>query len=449
MSMHTMTGGAPPWTDTAGTLESLFRRVAGWVPVLTFFYVLIVWPFAFANPEPSIAEQALGWTASTPAPATSAWKQIAYPLLFIVAAAAFLATASYRRFVWAHAGVLLLAFLIAYALASTAWSAAPEITIMRAILFAMIVFLIALSAYASPSSEQIVRRLFWVMALVTALNAAALVVKKPSEIGHMGIYEHKNVFGWVSALVLYFGLYRLFTGTTVERIVAALMVAAAPVFLVAAESKTSLGLAVLCPAVGLALWYGARRVRVSPAIVFAVLVVFVGFVFEIGRASGTWDLFAVNRTIFGNTTLTGRTEIWSFTLGLIWQKPLFGHGYEAVFSTGAGGLVERNAVGFVRGMPTAHNGYLDMWVQLGIVGLAAVVLFLLAAFDAVGRWAFARPGMGWLAITIVLFASMHNLLESDLMISSNPLSMIVLLMFFLALRDGREGRRSVGLPIGN
>lgn len=440
MSIDVMDSAPRAWNNGASSLESIFWRLGGWVPVLTFFYVLVIWPFAFGDPEPSLTEQALGWLVETHEAATSVWKQIAYPTLFIVAMLGFLLTSAYRRFNWLHFGVLILAFMVFYTLSSTLWSAVPQITIMRAILFTIIVFLVALSAHLGPSSEQTIIRLFWLLALVAVLNTVALVVRKPSPIGHMGIYDHKNVFGWVAALVLYFGIYRLFTGSTVERCVAAFMVAVGALFLIVAESKTSLGLAVICPILGTVMWYGAYRMRISPAIVFAVMVITLWFIFELGYAAGLWNLFSVNQAIFGNDTLTGRTDIWAFTLGLIKEQPLFGYGYEGVFSTGSSGLVERKALGFVRGMPTAHNGYLDICVQLGLVGLAATILFLLVVLDTIGRWTVQRPAIGWLAVTSILFASMHNMLESDLMISSNPLSMFVLLLFFLALRDGQEAR---------
>jgi len=442
---------APPFRDViagshadvsrlsrVGSLESLASRFAGWLPPLIFFYVLIVWPLVFGDPLPTLADDALGWlVVENPYP-KSIWKSVAYPVLSLLAFACVLLTAGYRRIPFLHAGVLLLLAFAAYALASVAWSAAPSISVMRAALFLVITLGLVCSVNAAPANAPIVTRLFWVAFLTAVLNTGALFVRERTQLGYSGIYDHKNVFGWVAAIVMYFGLYRLVIGDTKERIAALFMIVAAPVFLVLSESKTSLGLAAMSPALATVLWLGARRYQLSPALVFAALVILLAFVFQIGHAAGLWDFYIVNNAIFGNPTLTGRTEIWSFTLGLIWDKPLFGYGYEGVFSTGVDGLVVRKAVGFIRVMPTAHNGYLDIWVQLGIVGLTAVVLFILIALDAIGRLAVIRPAIAWLFLTITLFTLLHNCLESDVLISSNPLSMLMLLAFFMAIRMRAE-----------
>jgi exopolysaccharide production protein ExoQ len=431
----TGSGGRLSWRAEPGSLEGLIARIGQWVPALMLAYVLAVWPLVFGDPLPSLQDETLGWMVAVHEPDTGIWKQIAYPLFFMLALAAALASAAYRTLPWRSFGFVVLLALMAWALGSVLWSIDWHMTLLRAVLFAMIIATLALSTAAAPSSGSVITRVFWVMAVVAMLNAAALVVRPPSSIGHTGIYDHKNVFGWVSVLVLYFGLYGLLAGGKIERLAAAFMTAAAMMFLIAAESKTSLGLPALCITLGTLLWVGARRFRLSPAIPVAVLAITLAFVFEIGRASGTWDLFAVNRAIFGNETLTGRTDIWAFTLSLIGDRPWHGYGYEAVFATGVDGIVNRNASGFVRVMPSAHNGYLDIWVQLGLVGLAGLVLFLLAVFHAMGRWAQVRPALAWFGITMTLFVTLHNVLESDLMVSSNPLSMVVVLFYLLAARD--------------
>lgn len=420
------------------SFERLAIRLATWIPPLMIFYVLLLWPLAFGSPPASLADEQLGWLAVVNDQDTSIWKQIAYPCLFVFSVLCVLATGAYRRLPLAHAGVVLLVAIMAIALVSMLWSAARHVTIMRAPLLSMIVLTIGLSVFTASSVRPIVARLFWVIFLVAVVNAGALGVRQPSSIGHTGIYDHKNVFGWAAAMVLYFGIYRLVTGNPIERIAGAFMVAVSPVFLIAAESKTSLGLAFICPLLATLLWVGARYLRLSPAVPVVVLAITAAFVFEIGRTAGAWDLLTINQAVFGNPTLTGRTEIWNFTLRLIAERPLLGYGYEAVFATGVDGIVQKNAIGFVRAMPTAHNGYLDIWVQIGLVGLVATVLFLVAAFDAVGRMVQVRPAVGWLGLTVVLFATLHNFLESDIMVSSNPLSMFVLMFFFIALRTLKE-----------
>src|SRR5690606_25324907 len=110
------------------------------------------------------------------------------------------------------------------------------------------------------------------------------------------------------------------------RVAAAVMIAAAPLFLVAAESKTSLGLAVLCPLFGAMLVYAARRMRLSAGILVPAGVLLLALVFFLGEAAGAWTFHSVNEAVFGDGTLTGRTDIWEFAAELIARRPLLGYG---------------------------------------------------------------------------------------------------------------------------
>ena len=417
----------------AGSLESLAHRIGGWIAPLVFFYVMIVWPLVFGVPLPTAADESLGWLV-VESKQNSVWKTVAYPALFLLAGASFLLSASYRRLPWGHPGLIVLMCTIAYAFSSVGWSADPKTSLMRAMLLLITTTTLLLAVYMARSYSHMVMRIFWVIFVCTLLNAAALVVRPPSSIGYTGIYDQKNVFGWVAAVTLYFSLYKLLTGDAKERAAALCMSIAAPVFLVASASKTSLGLAALAPVCGTVLWIAARYFSLTPAIVFPALVAIAAFVFEIGRAAGQWDLFSVNDAIFGNPTLTGRTEIWAFALSLVREQPIFGWGYEAIFGTGPDGVAARNAIGFVREMPTSHNGYVDILLQLGAVGLFLKAMLLVIILYTIGQVVRMKPAAAWLGLTIFVFVAIHNCLESDILISSNPLSMMLLLMFFMAIR---------------
>ena len=81
---------------------------------------------------------------------------------------------------------------------------------------------------------------------------------------------------------------------------------------------------------------------------------------------------AVVEGVGRDTTLTGRTEIWDKALGLV-QNPVLGAGFET-FWLGDRLLAMWKA--FPVFLPNqAHNGYLEMYLNLGAVGL---ILFVIA-----------------------------------------------------------------------
>lgn len=88
--------------------------------------------------------------------------------------------------------------------------------------------------------------------------------------------------------------------------------------------------------------------------------------------------------------LTGRTEIWQSVTTLAQQRSGFGWGWVSVWMPWAepfAGLADRNGVVQVQ----AHDVWLDLWLQLGVVGV--VVFGALVLSTTVRAWSFAtdRP----------------------------------------------------------
>jgi exopolysaccharide production protein ExoQ len=76
-----------------------------------------------------------------------------------------------------------------------------------------------------------------------------------------------------------------------------------------------------------------------------------------------------------DSTLTGRTQIWPAVREVIAIQPWLGQGWGAVWAPVPLHRLINRSVGFE--VPHAHNGYLDVQVQVGAVGLVLVLLVLL------------------------------------------------------------------------
>jgi exopolysaccharide production protein ExoQ len=89
-------------------------------------------------------------------------------------------------------------------------------------------------------------------------------------------------------------------------------------------------------------------------------------------------------------TLTGRTDIWTKVIDLTQQKPVLGWGwisYWAPWVEPFKGLAVRNRVEYLQ----AHDAYLDVGLQLGIVGVILFVLLVLSTFGRTWFFAVDRP----------------------------------------------------------
>jgi exopolysaccharide production protein ExoQ len=116
-----------------------------------------------------------------------------------------------------------------------------------------------------------------------------------------------------------------------------------------------------------------------------------------------------------DSTMTGRTDIWKAVLQAIFKHPLLGYGFAAFWLSLRG--ESANIILALRwAVPAAHNGFLDIWLQTGAIGLflfAAGFLFACrTAADGLRHKSYARAA--W-PFAILLLTLVYNLDESSLL----------------------------------
>jgi exopolysaccharide production protein ExoQ len=175
-----------------------------------------------------------------------------------------------------------------------------------------------------------------------------------------------------------------------------------------ANSKTAFGLALLVPLVaGLTLLF-RKITRISPAIILLS----VPLCFVLLSSVSHFGIERISYMLYGDSSLTGRTVIWDFANTEIAQRPLLGWGYQSFWLAGPGAPSIVDAPGWVKMMPDGHNGYVDTKLELGYVGLALLVSFIIATLHGVGRMADRAPARAWLVLSLALYIIAYNFLES-------------------------------------
>jgi exopolysaccharide production protein ExoQ len=132
-----------------------------------------------------------------------------------------------------------------------------------------------------------------------------------------------------------------------------------------------------------------------------------------------------------DVTLTGRTGIWRAVTDSIAKRPLFGYGYQA-FWLGLEGESYRVILAVSWVLAQAQNGFLDVMLEMGVVGLVIVVLVFGFAFrDGVVCLLRSRDDTRLRAVewylTIVILTLIYNLDESFLFDPKHLGSMMFLL----------------------
>ncbi|MGH6992379.1 MAG: O-antigen ligase family protein, partial [Caulobacteraceae bacterium] len=150
---------------------------------------------------------------------------------------------------------------------------------------------------------------------------------------------------------------------------------------------------------GLAVLHAARRGPVFAVMGAWICVTLAGL---IAAAAALWpDHFY--RAIGKDPTLTGRTDIWVIVGHWIAKAPWLGYGYGGFWSrTSPPAQYIRDELGWL--VPNAHNGWLDLLLQLGIVGtIIAAAVFALAAAAALFRGSRLKDGY-WSVMFLITFA---------------------------------------------
>jgi O-antigen ligase len=134
--------------------------------------------------------------------------------------------------------------------------------------------------------------------------------------------------------------------------------------------------------------------------------------------------------------VTGRFDIWARVIGLAEERPFAGWGwvgYWTPWSDPLGSLYERNGVIYLQ----AHNAWLDVWLQLGVIGVIAFASIVVGALwrswflaidlpmDASGRT------RSYTASSLVPFALMvaligQSLAESRILVESGLVLLVAI-----------------------
>lgn len=120
-------------------------------------------------------------------------------------------------------------------------------------------------------------------------------------------------------------------------------------------------------------------------------------------------------------TLTGRTLIWGSALTRLIDRPLFGFGYGAFWApTSRYALEASRALGTGWTPPHGHNGFVDLVLDFGVIGLSLFVITYFTTFAQSLKQAYATKNSEELwPLAFFIYLAMNNLTESCLLYLGN------------------------------
>jgi O-antigen ligase len=357
----------------------------------------------------------------------------------------FLIVLRWKLFIYVVQKNKLLLLITGLALVSALWSGDSIVTLRRSVALVLTTMFGVYLASRYSFKEQL-QLLAWTFGIASLLSLLFVIV--PPHYGletkefhagiWRGIYHHKNVLGRIMSLsavvflllALSGGRHKWFNWATFGFSFCLLMLSNSMTSLV-----TLLTILVLLPMCKALRWHYSLRI---PFLITVVLISGVVGTFFFSNLETA--LSALGKDI----TLTGRTSMWLLLIEIGQQNPWLGYGYGA-FWLGWDGPSQLLWNSLFSWHPNhAHNGFLQLWLDLGLIGLLLFTLsFIKASQQAVAWVRLTKTAEGFWPLLFLAFMLINNVTES-VILSPNTIFWIlyVTTAFTINVQSERERKSS-------
>lgn len=349
-------------------------------------------------------------------------------------------------FVRANRGIFI---LYAYMLLSVAWSFYPGVSFRRYIKmvgFLLMALLVASEEDHHKALEHVFRR-----HVAVCLMLSFFFIRTNRSIGYMisvhgdyfmaGIANHKNDLGILCLYSLIFLAMRAIRQWPSVNYLDMVLVLVNAYLLLRAHNVTAYVLALLGVALFLALKIAGSFRRV--AILVTILVIMTLPILMITMNSpGSTIAGAFFSSTGKDATLTGRIPLWKELIRLGKKDLLLGSGYESYWIR----YYKEIWVKWTFLPVSAHNGFVEVLLNLGLLGLALMIFVISRSFSlSVSKDSLSQSLGHWNLIVLILFI-LSNLTESWLFSMSLSWSLF-LMVLTISEKDRLMG--SLSMPISS
>lgn len=311
----------------------------------------------------------------------SSLRQVVWGLIFLSAALVFVRQPSrLQQAIDALPSFFLL--LLFYVSASFLWSSEPYVSFKRVVQVVGVVVLGASLVAGGNGSYRIHRLITPVLGVSMLLSIAATALFPDyafSDLGFRAFMATKNNFGQFAAYAVIFSVACLVLENKHKYFYAVLAFCGIG-GLILSHSMTAAASLASVLALFLLRWLRLNTNRagwqalIGLGLTGLVCLHLAGIIF--GYPSVEDVLEFIFRATGRDVTLSGRTYLWELMLNQIQNHPWFGTGYGG-FWLGLEGMSGQIAYLVKWGYPgQAHNGYLDILNELGVIGMLLVIGFI-------------------------------------------------------------------------
>nr|BAL53471.1 O-antigen polymerase [uncultured Chloroflexota bacterium] len=335
-----------------------------------------------------------------------------------------------------------LLLFIALALSSVFWSIQPILTLYCAL---ELLFATLLGVYFGlrHSPEKILEALFWFGVVIVFLSYFFVIRVPnvgtmpgyPSGIFWRGIFWHRNHLGSMMAFFQAVYLLRFFLGIFRHNSLAlldAIFFVLSLVLVVMSQSATGSILTIFLDGLLLAglVWLRVRQF-LKPIHYYAL---------GAAAVAGSILLFANLDFVFGlfnrSPSMTGRVPMWGYLLQhVVPERPWLGYGFGAIWRQKAFQVQVQQAVGWPFPVLIGDNGYMDILLYLGGIGLALFMASLVSMAFYIVRYLLRHPSLlSFFPFLVLAHALVANISFSLFLELEAFVWLMVVLSYSLSLR---------------
>lgn len=387
-------------------MKLTFNHLEKWFSIfsIVFFTGILRWASLFVSPDP-MAESVNMYNPFDPINSLVQHAIYAITLFFLIARPKTTLIASKRS--------LLIWVLLLLAVGSFIWSDFPDWSLRKGITTIQTTYF-GIYFASRFSMRQQISILAWALGIV-ALFVIVFSIAFPSSAIEAGAnagalrgpFTQKNILARVATLGVVIFLislldhkmsdWLLWTGLSTQ------------IFLVLlTTSKTALLLLVtifiLIPLYKSLKW----KMTITIPIVITAILLLASIAMLV---SFNWESYLV--ALGRDPGLSGRTGLWEAAIDKIKERPWLGYGYQGFWQEGGGATEIWKQEGYRP--PHAHNGYINIALDLGLVGLFIFLLLLIKNYiQSIVYLRLSRTSIGLWPLLYITFFGVYNYSENTI-----------------------------------
>ncbi len=341
-----------------------------------------------------------------------------------------------------------LTIFLLWCLITVIWSKYPFVSFKRYIQY-LTVITVCLSVFLHVKNYKHILQVFKIILGLYLIIALGTIFTIPGALDRFGIWRgiapHKNILGQTSLIaVIFFTAIFKNERTLKSKAIVATLIIIGIVLLIGCKSSTSLLTFLILFALSATLLIdkifepiGIRR-TVSLFIIFMSLLIFISIM---------WVIPEVVEVAVGSTgkdlTFTGRIDLWAD----IWEEAknhlFIGAGYQGYWVVTSAKIEQLYEM--YPWLPTqAHNGYLDVINEVGIVGLTLLILLIINYFVNLAK-AKQRQMWKWFIIASLIINITESMFIRPKVVPGVMFMFSYLALFFSTVRDTVEDSETENL----